>query len=49
MECVGAPVFGPDGTVMGAIPAFISQQRIMTRWDEESVKRPPCFQGFWDI
>ena len=30
-------------------PAFISQQRIMKRWDEESVKRPPCFQGFWDI
>ena len=32
-----------------AFPAFISQQRIMKRWDEESVKRPPCFQGFWDI
>lgn len=51
MECVGAPVLARMERLWerSAFPAFISQQRIMKRWDEESVKRPPCFQGFWDI
>ena len=51
MECAGAPVFGPDGTVMGAISvsSLYKPRRIMKLWDARSVKRRFRSQNFWDL
>ena len=52
MECVGAPVFGPDGGVMGAISlsSLYKPTEIMRLWDIWLGKRLwscPVFSVFW--